>query len=53
MRNFVIKNDYNRSSVHRDKKNDYSRQWKEDYLDNLETEDVDNDTVSLQPPEGE
>ncbi len=27
MRNFVAKNDFNRSSVHRDKKNDYSRNW--------------------------
>ena len=27
MRNFVCKNDFNRASVHRDKKNDYSRSW--------------------------
>lgn len=27
MRNYVAKNDFNRSSVHRDKKNDYSRNW--------------------------
>lgn len=27
MRNFVVKNDFNRSSYHRDKKNDYSRKW--------------------------
>ena len=27
MRNFVVKNDYNRASTHRDKKNDYSRNW--------------------------
>lgn len=27
MRNFVAKNDFNRASAHRDKKNDYSRNW--------------------------
>jgi len=27
MRNFVVKNDFNRSSTHRDKKNDYTRNW--------------------------
>lgn len=27
MRNFVAKNDFNRASTHRDKKNDYTRSW--------------------------
>lgn len=27
MRNFVAKNNHNRSSVHCDKKNDYTRNW--------------------------
>ena len=27
MRNFVVKNDFNRSSYHKDKKNDYTRAW--------------------------
>lgn len=27
MRNFVVKNDHNRASAHRDRKNDYSRSW--------------------------
>lgn len=37
MRNFVAKNDFNRSSVHRDKKNDYSRNW--DLDEELEYDD--------------
>jgi len=37
MRNFVAKNDFNRASTHRDKKNDYSRSWDlEDELDLFE-----------------
>lgn len=32
MRNFVAKNDFNRASTHRDRKNDYNREW------NLENE---------------
>lgn len=27
MRNFVAKNDFNRASTHRDRKNDYNRDW--------------------------
>lgn len=27
MRNYVAKHDYNRASAHRDKKNDYTRNW--------------------------
>lgn len=27
MRNFVVKNDHNRAATHRDRKNDYSREW--------------------------
>ena len=54
MRNFVVKNDYNKGSFHRDKKNDYSRVWKdEDYIESLETNNVDNDIFSLQYTEGE
>lgn len=34
MRNFVAKNDFNRAATHRDRKNDYSREWSlEDELD--------------------
>lgn len=44
MRNFVVKNDFNKSSVHRDRKNDYSRQWDlEDELDDYR-EDVGRDS---------
>lgn len=46
MRNFVVKNDYNRSSRHRDKKNDYSRQWsveEELYDETLNLKGKDND----------
>lgn len=44
MRNFVVKNDFNKSSVHRDRKNDYSRQW--DLEDELydDREDVGRDS---------
>lgn len=40
MRNFVAKNDFNRATTHRDRKNDYTREW------NLseELEDNENDT---------
>lgn len=27
MRNYVAKNNFNRSSTHRDRKNDYTRDW--------------------------
>lgn len=37
MRNFVAKNDFNKGSVHRDRKNDYTRQW--DLEEELDYED--------------
>ncbi|MCJ8478710.1 hypothetical protein MOO17_11775 [Escherichia coli] len=48
MRNFVVKNDFNKASVHRDRKNDYSRQWDlEDELDD-DREDVGRDSCGSQ-----
>lgn len=43
MRNFVVKNDFNKSSVHRDKKNDYSRQWDMEEDDYADTENMGTD----------
>ena len=45
MRNFVVKNDFNRASAHRDKKNDYSRNWdlNEELDDGHDVKDYDND----------
>lgn len=40
MRNFVVKNDFNKSSVHKDRKNDYSRYW--DLDEELEYDDREN-----------
>lgn len=48
MRNFVVKNDFNKASVHRNRKNDYSRQWDlEDELDD-DREDVGRDSCGSQ-----
>lgn len=41
MRNYVAKNDFNRASAHRDKKNDYSRNWDlDEELDYDDTKDL-------------
>lgn len=45
MRNYVAKNDFNRSSIHRDKKNDYSRKWDlDEELDYDDGKDVGRDS---------
>ena len=37
MRNYVAKHDYNRASVHKDRKNDYTRNWNiEEELDDYD-----------------
>lgn len=44
MRNYVVKNDFNRSSVHKDKKNDYSRDWDlDEELDDVDRENLGGD----------
>lgn len=49
MRNFVVKNDFNRSSIHKDKKNDYDRaEEKEVIKEELEEVDVDNNQSSME-----
>lgn len=53
MRNFVVKNDFNKASVHKDRKNDYSRSWDlEDELDD-DREDVGRDSCGSQTNGGE